>query len=102
MTKSKSQVLKEGFYNKFYKPRGIEGWHIEGTIFDIWSFFSKSLTSEYKRGFRTGAGIKSKYSNGETIRLLEQAHKEGYKRGREEGLQKYAMPKTSKVLSKKQ
>lgn len=37
--------LKEKFYKEFYKPKGIEGWHIEGTILDIWNFIDHAIQS---------------------------------------------------------
>jgi hypothetical protein len=50
MTKSKSQVLKEEFSKNWIKEwcyLDADGKEMPGSV---WSFISKALTSEYKRG----------------------------------------------------
>ena len=42
--------VKKEFYEKFYKPSGIEGWHIEGNIFELWSFISQQISIAEERG----------------------------------------------------
>jgi hypothetical protein len=76
--------LRKEFVKKWIKDwcyMDADGKEMPGSV---WSFISKALTSEYKRGYKDGILMGHFEEAEDKTWYVKQAEKRGYKRGREE------------------